>query len=112
MFAREAFRKASSFFDTPVSRFFFDAVHPSRSGHPPQFSQAYTVEEDEEPLMDNKLAGLINLVKHMPEKCLDQAIETLEKMKGEAEKEEEQKPSDCPHCHAGRTVRNGHRHGK
>jgi hypothetical protein len=42
--------------------------------------------------MDNKLVTLINLVKHMPEKCLDQAIETLEKMKGEAEREEEQKP--------------------
>jgi transposase-like protein len=62
--------------------------------------------------MDNKLAALINLVKHMPEKCLDQAIETLENMKREAEHEEEQKPPDCPHCHAGSIVRNGHRHGK
>jgi transposase-like protein len=62
--------------------------------------------------MDNKLAALINLVKHMPEKCLDQALETLEEMKEAAEKEEEQKLPDCPHCHAGRTVRNGHRHGK
>jgi hypothetical protein len=42
--------------------------------------------------MDNKLATLINLVKHMPEKCPDQAIETVEKMKGEAEKAGEQKP--------------------
>jgi hypothetical protein len=52
--------------------------------------------------MDNKLAALINLAKHMPEKYLDQAIETLEKMKREAEQEEEQRPPDCPHCHAGR----------
>jgi hypothetical protein len=55
--------------------------------------------------MDNKLAALINLAKHLPEKCLDQAIETLEKMKGEAEREAEQKPPDCPHCRGGRTVR-------
>jgi transposase-like protein len=62
--------------------------------------------------MENKLAALINLVKHMPEKCLDQAIETLEKMKEEAEKEEERKPPDCPHCRSERVVRNGRRHGK
>jgi transposase-like protein len=70
------------------------------------------VGEGEEALMDNKLAALINLAKHMPEKCLDQAIEALEKIKGEAEREEKQKPPDCPHCHAGRTVRNGHRRRK
>jgi hypothetical protein len=39
--------------------------------------------------MHNKLAALINLTKHTPEKCLDQSVEALEKMKGEAEKEEE-----------------------
>ncbi|MDR0708265.1 MAG: hypothetical protein LBF60_10420 [Treponema sp.] len=60
--------------------------------------------------MDNKLAALINLVKHMPEKRLDQAIETLENR--EAEREEEQKPPGCPRCHAGSAARNGRRHGK
>lgn len=59
--------------------------------------------------MDNKLTTLINLVKHMPEKCLDQAIETLEKMKEEAENETDEKPSGCPHCHTERVVKNGHR---
>jgi DNA-directed RNA polymerase subunit RPC12/RpoP len=71
-----------------------------------------SLEEDEGSLMDNKLAALINLAKHLPEEYLDQAIETLEKMKGEAEREEEQKPPDCPHCRGRRTVRNGHRRGK
>jgi transposase-like protein len=70
------------------------------------------MEKDEEPLMDNKLAALINLANHMPEKRLDQAIEALERIKGEAERKDEEKVPDCPHCRAGRTVRNGHRRGK
>ena len=62
--------------------------------------------------MENKLSMLINLVKHLPEQCLDQAIEFLEKMKEEVEKEEKQKPPDCPHCGGKSVVRNGHRRGR
>jgi hypothetical protein len=47
------------------------------------------LEEDEESLMDNKLVALINLANHLPEKCLDQAIEALEKMKMKGEEERE-----------------------
>jgi beta-glucosidase-like glycosyl hydrolase len=42
--------------------------------------------------MDNKLAALINLAKHPPEKRLDQAIETLEKMKKEAKGMRKKRP--------------------
>lgn len=62
--------------------------------------------------MKNKVTTLIELVKHLPEQYLDQAIETLEKMKEEAEGEEKKKTPDCPHCHGGNVVRNGHRKGK
>jgi hypothetical protein len=37
-------------------------------------------------LMENKLSLLINLVKHLPEQCLDRAIESLEKVKEERKK--------------------------
>ncbi|MDR1429672.1 MAG: hypothetical protein LBI85_05235 [Spirochaetaceae bacterium] len=62
--------------------------------------------------MENKLSKLINLAKHLPEQCLDQAIESLEKMKDEGEKEERQKVPDCPHCGGKSVVRNGRRRGK
>jgi transposase-like protein len=61
--------------------------------------------------MGNKLTTLIDLVKHLPEKCLDQAIESLEKIKGDAENEEEGETPDCPHCHGKNSVRNGKRRG-
>jgi transposase-like protein len=62
--------------------------------------------------MKNKLSALIELVKRLPEACLDEAIESLEKMKEEAERGEERKTPDCPHCRGGRVVRNGRRKGK
>jgi transposase-like protein len=62
--------------------------------------------------MKNKQSTLVELVKHLPEKCLDQAIESLERMKEEAEREEEHTTPDCPHCHSERVVRNGKRKGK
>jgi transposase-like protein len=61
--------------------------------------------------MGNKLTTLIDLVKHLPEKCLDQAIESLEKIKGDAENEEEDETPDCPHCRGKNIVRNGKRRG-
>jgi transposase-like protein len=61
--------------------------------------------------MENKLTTLIDLVKHLPEKCLDQAIESLEKIKGEAENEAEGETPDCPHCCGKNIVRNGKRRG-
>jgi transposase-like protein len=62
--------------------------------------------------MKNKLYTLIELVKHLPDQCLDQAIESLEKMKEKAEREEENKKPDCPHCRGRNVARNGHRNGK
>jgi transposase-like protein len=62
--------------------------------------------------MENKLSKLINLAKHLPEQCLDQAIKSLEKMKEEREKDERQKVPGCPHCGGKSVVRNGHRRGK
>jgi transposase-like protein len=61
--------------------------------------------------MGNKLTALMDLVKHLPEKCLNQAIESLEKIKRDAEKEEEGGTLDCPHCHGKNVVRNGKRRG-
>ncbi|MDR1447315.1 MAG: hypothetical protein LBI90_10520 [Treponema sp.] len=48
--------------------------------------------------MNNKLSTLMELVKRLPEKCLDAAIESLEKMKEEMERQEEDKTPECPHC--------------
>ena len=62
--------------------------------------------------MENKLAELIDLVKHLPEKSLEKAIEVLTEIKKEAEKEEEKKPLKCHHCQSDRVVRNGLMRGK
>jgi transposase-like protein len=78
-----------------------DKLHKERQPH-----------REEESVMKNKLSALIELVKHLHEACLDEAIESLEKMKEEAEREEEGKPPDCPHCRGERVVRNGRWKGK
>jgi transposase-like protein len=62
--------------------------------------------------MRNKLSVLVELVKHLPEECLDQAIESLEKMKEATERKEETEAPECPHCRGGSIVRNGRREGK
>ncbi|MDR1220970.1 MAG: hypothetical protein LBK73_15370 [Treponema sp.] len=61
--------------------------------------------------MGNKLTTLIDLVKHLPEKYLDQSIKSLEKIKGDAENEEEGETPDCPRCRGKNSVRNGKRRG-
>jgi len=62
--------------------------------------------------MENKLVELIDLVKHLPERSLEKAIEVLTEIKKQAEKEEEKKPLKCLHCQSDRVVRNGFMRGK
>ena len=56
--------------------------------------------------MDNKLAKLLDLVRKIPEDCLDDTIDYVTKIIEEANEEKE--GSSCPHCKSANTKRFGH----
>jgi transposase-like protein len=60
--------------------------------------------------MNNKLAELIDLAKHIPEDYLDKAIADLKELKESADDERPTPP--CPHCGSKVIVRDGRKHGK
>jgi transposase-like protein len=60
--------------------------------------------------MDNKLAELIDLAKHIPEGFLENAIDALKQVKSQAD---ENKPDPtCPHCDSDQISKNGNKDGK
>jgi transposase-like protein len=62
--------------------------------------------------MDNKLKTLIELVKRLPEKKLDEAIERMQEIKQNNEKEDKFEIPKCPYCGGAHVVRNGRKHKK
>ena len=62
--------------------------------------------------MSNSLAEAIDILKHLPEKYLEKALEALREVKTEHEKEEKVATPPCPKCKGDRIVRNGRKHGK
>jgi len=62
--------------------------------------------------MENKLKKLIELTKHLPENKLEEAIEKLEKIKEESEKEAKLGVPKCVKCGGTAVVRNGRKHNR
>ena len=62
--------------------------------------------------MNGKLVEAIEMLKRLPEKGIEKALEQLREIKDECEKEENKGAQPCPHCGGVRVVRNGHRNGK
>lgn len=60
--------------------------------------------------MENKLAELIDLAKHIPESYLEAAIESLKEIKDKADNDRPM--PDCPHCGSDKVVKNGFAQGK
>jgi transposase-like protein len=61
--------------------------------------------------MENKLSKLIKLVQSLPESCLDEAIQEVEKLINKTtEIDSEEQPPPCPHCRSG-SKKNGHKDG-
>jgi transposase-like protein len=60
--------------------------------------------------MENKLAELIDLAKHIPEDFLGSAIDALKRVKSQAD---DNKPDPtCPHCGSDQISKNGNKDGK
>jgi len=62
--------------------------------------------------MNGQLVEAIELLKRLPEKGIEKALEQLREIKDECEKEEEKGVRPCPHCGSTQVVRNGRRNGK
>ena len=62
--------------------------------------------------MDNILAEAIEILKRLPEKGVVKALEAIQEIKDECDKEKKSSVPPCPHCGGGDVVRNGHKHGK
>jgi transposase-like protein len=62
--------------------------------------------------MESILREAIELLKRLPEKGVEKALEQLRDIKAECEEEENEEIPDCPHCKSDKVVRNGHKHGK
>jgi len=62
--------------------------------------------------MEVRLKDIIGLVKELPAKYLEEALETLKEIKEKAEAEEESEADSCPHCGSKAIVRNGKRNKK
>jgi len=61
--------------------------------------------------MENNIEKLIALVHKLPEKCVEEAIEAVEKIIGENAEEDEEKPK-CPDCGNEEVYKNGSKKGK
>ncbi|GHU14344.1 hypothetical protein FACS189449_10910 [Alphaproteobacteria bacterium] len=62
--------------------------------------------------MEKTLSDLIELVKHLPEKAVEEAIKNVTDLKEKYEKEEKRNRPPCPHCKSENVVRNGHKCNK
>lgn len=58
------------------------------------------------------LTEAIDILKHLPERYLEKALEAIRKVKGELDKEDKVATPPCPECKGEKIVRNGHKHGK
>ena len=62
--------------------------------------------------MRRMLAEIINLVKELPEKYLEETFEKVQEIKEKADSEEESDKKSCPHCGSKKVVKNGKHHNK
>jgi transposase-like protein len=62
--------------------------------------------------MEKTLSELIELVKHLPQKAIAEAIKDVTELKEKYEEEEKRNRPPCPHCKSANVVRNGHKHRK
>jgi transposase-like protein len=62
--------------------------------------------------MKSNLTKLMELIKRLPEKSIDELLEKAEEIKKEVEKEEEQEVPTCPNCESENVVRNGKKKGR
>ena len=62
--------------------------------------------------MKSKLIEAIELLKRLPEKGIEKALEQLGEIKDECDEGENKGERPCPHCHSRKVVRNGHKKGK
>lgn len=63
-------------------------------------------------VMDNMLAATIEMLKHLPESCIEKAFQKILEIKQEQERKNKVAIPACPKCKGERIVRNGHKHGK
>ena len=62
--------------------------------------------------MNNPLTEAIELLKRLPEKSVEEALEVLQEIKIKHEKEKKATKPACPKCKDEKVVRNGHKCGK
>jgi transposase-like protein len=62
--------------------------------------------------MESILAEAIDLLKRLPEKGVEKALEALREIKRESDHEKKETVPPCPHCDSADIARNGHKHGK
>lgn len=62
--------------------------------------------------MKNSLTELMEIIKRLPEKSVEELLEKAKEIKEENEKAEETIVPKCPHCEEPNVVKNGRGHGK
>jgi len=62
--------------------------------------------------MNNVLVEAMELLKRLPEKSVEKALEYIKELKNEDEEEKKSNVSPCPHCNGENIVRNGRKRGK
>jgi len=62
--------------------------------------------------MENTLLDAIEILKRLPEKGVEQALEILKGIKDECDKEKQEVPPKCVKCGNSKVKRNGHKKGK
>ncbi len=62
--------------------------------------------------MDNLLAEAIALLKHLPDSCIEKALDAIRAVKSAHDSAQTITPPPCPACTGEQIVRNGHKHGK
>ena len=63
-------------------------------------------------IMKNNLKELLEIIKRLPEKNVEELLEKAKEIKEEVKKEEEKEKPLCPECKSEKTVKNGHEKGK
>ena len=61
--------------------------------------------------MKSNITELMEIIKRLPEKGVNELLEKAKEIKEEVEKEEETEVPSCPHCESGKVVRNGNQKG-
>lgn len=62
--------------------------------------------------MKDTLTELMEIIKRLPEKGVEELLVKAQKIKEKEEKKAEKEPPKCPHCEEGKVVKNGKGHGK